>query len=310
MKIGLVDVDGHNFPNLPLMKLSAYHKQKGDYVEWAMPIAKPMYDRVYMSKVFTGTPDCQAPFDGAEIIKGGTGYKTSGNLPAEIENLCPDYSLYPKFSEAYGFLTRGCPRNCPFCIVTQKEGAVSKQVADLSCFVRKQKVIKLLDPNILACKDCESLLQQLINSKANIDYTQGLDARYVTDDIAKLICQTKISMVHFAFDLMGHEKAIVKGLKTFQRYFNKSDRHCQVYILTNYNTTHQEDIYRVKKVTELGYRPNIMIYDKGNHPQFLTDLARWSNNPILYNSCNFSDYIPRPAQGKSIKTLYGRKLAI
>ena len=309
MKIGLVDVDGHNFPNLPLMKLSSFHKQKGDSVEWAMPIHAD-YDRVYMSKVFTFTADDNSAYGDAEIIRGGTGYEVSDNLPAEIENLCPDYSLYPQFTEAYGFLTRGCPRNCPFCIVTQKEGAVSKQVADLSCFAQKQKTIKLLDPNILACKDRENLLQQLAESKAYIDYTQGLDARYVTDNIAKLICQTKISMVHFAFDLMKHENQIVKGLETFQRHFNKSDRHCQVYILTNYNTTHQEDIYRVKKVMELGYRPNIMIYDKGNHPQFLTDLARWCNSPKNYRSCSFVDFIPRPAQGKSIKTLYGKEIAI
>lgn len=167
MKIGLVDVDGHNFPNLPLMKLSAFHKKQGDTVEWAMPICPVGYDRVYMSKVFTFTPDDNSPYEGAEIIKGGTGYGIENKLPTEIENLCPDYSLYSKFSEAYGFLTRGCPRNCPFCIVTQKEGAISKQVADLSCFAQKQKTIKLLDPNILACKDRENLLQQLIDSRGH-----------------------------------------------------------------------------------------------------------------------------------------------
>lgn len=316
MKIGLVDVDGHNFPNLPLMKLSAHHKQQGDSVKWANGL--DLYDRVYMSKVFTFTPDDKIAYQTDEIIKGGTGYGYmvtdngfcyGGELPAEIENLCPDYSLYPKFTEAYGFLTRGCPRNCPFCIVTQKEGTVSKQVADLSNFAQKRKTIKLLDPNILACKDRENLLQQLIDSKANIDYTQGLDARYVTDDIAKLICQTKISMVHFAFDLMNHEKSIVRGLKIFQNHFNKSDRYCKVYILTNYNTTHEEDLYRVKKVRELGYQPYIMIYNKGTQSQFLTDLARWANNSFLYRSCEFEDYVPRSGY-KTIKSLYGEEIAI
>ena len=308
MKIGLVDIDGHNFPNLPLMKLSSFHKNQCDSVEWANGF--DFYDRVYMSKVFTFTSDDNTAYQTDNIVKGGTGYGIDNKLPAEIENICPDYSLYPKYTEAYGFLTRGCPRNCPFCIVTQKEGTVSKQVADLSDFMRNQKSIKLLDPNVLACKDRESLLKQLIDSDAWVDYTQGLDARYVTDDIAKLICKTRINMVHFAFDLMKHEKQIVKGLETFQKHFNKSDRYCQVYILTNYNTTHKEDIYRVNKVMELGYRPHIMIYEKGTQSQFLTDLAQWCNNPKCYNSCTFEDFIPRPSQGKTVKSLYENEIAI
>jgi hypothetical protein len=235
VKIGLVDVDGHNFPSVPLMKLAAFHRQKGDSVEWAIPIESG-YDKVYMSKVFTFTADDNSPYCGAEIVKGGTGYGIDNKLPDDVERLCPDYSLYSNFNEAYGFLTRGCPRNCPFCLVSQKEGIVSRQVADLSDFVTSQSKIKMLDPNLLACSDREKLLQQLADSKAYITFTQGLDARYVTDDIAKLICSAKIDLVHFAFDLMEHEQSIIAGLQAFRRHFKKSDRYCQVYILTNYNS--------------------------------------------------------------------------
>ncbi len=137
MKIGLVDVDSHHFPNLPLMKLSAYHKRKGDEVEFWMPLNK--YDIVYKSKVFDFTPDIDYMPMADQIFEGGTGYKTSVNLPHGIEHITPDYSLYPQYDEAYGFLTRGCPRKCKFCVVSEKEGYISKQVAELSEFYTGQK---------------------------------------------------------------------------------------------------------------------------------------------------------------------------
>lgn len=308
--------DNHNFPSLPLMKISAYHKAQGDTVK-LYDTAFDTCDILYKSKVFSFTNDLEYYPQYDKVIEGGSGYaitiengketysKILGpSLPIKIENQYPDYDLYPQFKNtAYGFLTRGCPNDCSFCIVSKKEGKCSRKIADLSDFWRGQRDIKLMDGNILACKDRESLLQQLIDSKANIDYTQGLDAQFVTNDIAQLVCQTKINMIHFAFDFMKNEKAIIRGLKTFQYYFQKSDRYCRVYILTNYNTTHEEDLYRVQKVRELGYQPYVMIYQKGTHDRFLTDLARWANNPLIYRSCEFEDYIPRTDM-KSCKTLY------
>lgn len=183
MRIGLIDVDGHNFPNLPLMKLSAWHKRNGDSVEWYEPMFSGHMDVVYVSKVFTFTPDYQYYIDADEVFYGGTGYYyPSGGpeLASEIEHIYPDYSLYPKFCKdtAYGFLTRGCPRRCNFCVVGHKEGLRSKRVADLSEFWRGQKNIVLLDPNMFACKDWKELSQQLIDSKAWIDFSQGCDILY------------------------------------------------------------------------------------------------------------------------------------
>lgn len=118
MKIGLIDVDGHNFPNLALMKISAYHKSKGDNVEWFFGFDE--YDKVYMSKVFTFTEDFTQVINAKEIIKGGTGYDLKSKLPQEMENMYPDYDLYGIKDVAYGYLTRGCPRGCKFCIVAEK----------------------------------------------------------------------------------------------------------------------------------------------------------------------------------------------
>lgn len=284
MKIGLIDVDGHHFPNLCLMKIAAYHKARGDIVEWWNGFEH--YDVVYKSRVFTDeyTQDENTAINADKIIAGGTGYGLENKLPYEIEHCYPDYSLYPKLTKdtAYGFLTRGCPRHCPFCIVSQKEGNQSVKVANLSEFWRGQKFIKLLDPNLLACKDHIELLQQLIDSKAYVDFTQGLDARCINENNAELLAKVKVKMIHFAFDDIKQEKSIIKGLKLFKKISNIPEYKTGIYILTNFNTSHEQDLYRVKVVQELGYRPYIMIYNKTTAPQITKGLQRWANNKLIY----------------------------
>lgn len=163
MRVGLISVDSVNFPSLPLMKLSAWHKLQGNEVEWYNPF-RDHYDIVYMSKVFSFAPDYGYIITNADkVVKGGTGYAIHGAggehyvkadddpLPDEVEHIMPDYSLYGIKDTAYGFLTRGCPRGCQFCIVGKKEGLCSRKVADLTEFWSGQKNIVLNDPNILAC---------------------------------------------------------------------------------------------------------------------------------------------------------------
>ena len=118
MIIGLHDSDNTGFPNYALMKISAWHKARGDSVEWFMPLMR--YDKVYSSKVFTFTPE--DPYLPENTIRGGTGYGIYGTLPDEIDAMYPDYSIYPDCDYAIGFLTRGCIRKCPWCIVPRKEG--------------------------------------------------------------------------------------------------------------------------------------------------------------------------------------------
>lgn len=225
-RIGLIDVDGTGrFPNLPLMKLSAYHKQQGDDVEWYDPW-QDEYDIVYMSKVFSFTPDYDYAIRAKKVIKGGSGYCISFvdgrevydkskdiDLPYEIEHIYPDYSLYPDLTKdtAYGFLTRGCPRGCSFCVVKDKEGRCSRKVADLSEFWGGQKNIVLCDPNILACKDWKELLQSLIDSKAVVDFNQGLDIRMMTEEKALMLKQIKMKEVHFAWDKYEEKDVILPG---------------------------------------------------------------------------------------------------
>lgn len=289
MKIGLIDVDGHNFPNLPLMKISAYHKQQGNEVEF-LDYFKT-YDIAYKSKVFTFTEDISHYPNAKHISSGGTAYSLNDNLPDEIENIYPDYSLYGINDTAYGFLTRGCPRNCKFCIVGRKEGLCSKKVSDLEQFWKGQKYIKLLDPNLLACKDRLELLQQLIESKAWIDFTQGLDIRFANEEICNLINQLKVKMIHFAWDNMKDSGLIVDKLKEFKKYTKLNYRKLKVYVLTNFNTSINEDLHRIYTLKNLGYDPYLMIFEKWKASKQLLRMQRWVNNKIIFRACDwFEDY--------------------
>lgn len=293
MKIGLIDVDGHNYPNLALMKISAWHKAQGDEVEWWWGFSE--YDRVYMSKVFdeTYTPDIPEPLNAKEIVKGGTGYGLGNKLPDEIEHIYPDYSLYPELTKdtAYGFLTRGCPRGCHFCIVAGKEGRRSVKVADLSEWWSGQKNIVLMDPNTLACPDHIGLLGQLADSGAWVDINQGADARLLTEDNIAALNRIKIKMIHFAWDMMEQSESVLRGLELYARYGSLGERRRRVYVLTNYNTSMEENLYRVYKLREMQFDPYVMIYDKPHAPKDIKRLQRWCNNKFIWRSCEkFEDY--------------------
>ena len=286
-------MDSHNFPNLALMKLSAWHKAQGDEVEWWHGFT--WYDRIYMSRVFdsTYTPDPLEPVNCDEMVKGGTGWPESEDLPEEAEHIYPDYGLYGITDTAYGFLTRGCPRGCDFCIVAGKEGRKSRKVADLSEWWRGQKNIILMDPNILACKDHLDLLGQLAESKARVDINQGLDARLLTVANIKALCGIRLKEIHFAWDKMQDRESVLRGLRLWaeQGKRNKHGTCGTVYVLTNYGTTMEDNLERVYTLCELGYDPYVMVYDKPNAPQEIRRMQRWCNNVFIRKSCKrFEDY--------------------
>ena len=225
-------------------------------------------------------------------------------MPYEIEHIYPDYSLYSELTKdkAYGFLTRGCCNNCSFCVVSKKEGLCSIKVADLSEFWRGQKYIDILDANILACiPDRMELLQQLVESKAYVNFNQGLDARFITEEIAYKLKEIKLKTVHFAFDFMKNEKAIIRGLKCANKILGLSDRNSTVYMLTNYDTNFQEDFYRVKMIQSCGFQPDIRVYRKNTAPKITRDLQRWCNSRFIYRSTDFWEY---EARGKKMKEWY------
>lgn len=307
MRVGLIDVDSHNFPNIPLIKLSAWHKENGDTVEWYKPILGHM-DVVYMSKVFSFSEDYPFVIDADKIVRGGSGYaiklidgkeiyykSLDSDLPYDIEHIFPDYSLYPEFTKdtAYGFLTRGCPRNCAFCHVAEKEGKCSVKVADLSEFWNGQKNIVICDPNLIACKDWKNLLQQLIDSKAYIDINQGVDIRIMTENKAEMLSKLKVRNIHFAWDRYEDKNIILPKFQMFREISGWSYRKMTIFILTNFNTTFEQDLERVYTLRDMGYNPYIMVYDKVHTTtkDNVRRLQRWVNNRVIFRSTStFDEY--------------------
>ena len=291
MKIGLVDVDG-KIPNLALMKLSAWHKAQGDDVKLYDPLFdKP--DRVYASKVFTFTPDYAYFPDGTEVIRGGTGYDLTTELPPEVEAMHSDYELFG-CDYAVGFVTRGCIRRCSFCIVPRKEGRI-RQVAEVTDFWRGQKRLMLLDNNLTAMPDVFiETCRFLADHRIETDFSQGLDIRLINDEKAQALATVRLwKRVHFAWDNMRDESAVRRGIEILTRYMHPDK--LMFYVLVGYNTTFDEDMHRVNTLIGYGTNPFVMVYraQDGSEPsdKRLKHLARWANRPALRKAATWGEYL-------------------
>ena len=300
MKIALVDVDGHNFPNLALMKLSAWHKAKGDCVEWYQPLfSRP--DKVYASKVFTFTPDyTYFPAD-IPVEKGGTGYRDYTKvLPPEIDATAPDYSIYPETDYAIGFLSRGCIRRCHWCVVPKKEGAI-KQYSDIEMVAQGRKKVVLMDNNFLA-NDTDFVREQLeksVKMKLLIDFNQGLDARLVNDQNAQwlakchwLTANGNNGYIRFACDTAGMIPHVKRAISMLRKA-----GYCGQYFIYFLAQEVDESIERIRQVLEIDHKINPFVMPFRNLDgdgkivdDRLKELARWCNMASIRKSCDFADY--------------------
>lgn len=273
------------FPNLALMKLSAWHKSKGDSIEWYRPLEADSYDKVYSSKVFTFTK--QDPYLTADAEKGGTGYGLFNNLEDHIEHIMPDYSLYD-IDYSMGFLTRGCMRSCSWCVVPKKEGKIRKN-ADVEEFLQHKKVV-FLDNNVLACDHGIEQLDKIAKLGLQVDFNQGLDARLITGSIPKRLGKIKwLNAVRLACDDISQIESIRKAVEAL-RWHNVTPRRYFCYVLVK---DVGDAIERIKFLKGLDLDPFAQPYiaPDGTPPtRIQKKFARWVNMKATYKSTTWDDY--------------------
>lgn len=290
MNIGLLDIDGHNFPNFALMKISAWHKARGDNVEWALPMFG-QYHRVYKSKIFTFTPEEPTDWH-CEVIKGGTGYDIRSRLADEIESSSlMDYSIYPQYQFSIQFFSRGCLRSCPFCLVREKEGYIHPvEPVELN---PNGKWIEVLDNNFFANSEWKSAIQYLLKARQPVNL-HGVDVRIMDEEQAYWLNRLHLRRsIHIAWDLPQID--LTDKLQEVTRYIKPYKLMC--YILIGFNSTVEQDMYRIERCRELGIKPYVMPYrdfqNKEQPTQYAKDLAQYVNKPMIFKSCRFADFSPR-----------------
>lgn len=295
MRIGIIDVDSHGYPNFALMKISSYHKSKGDTVEWADAMFGE-YDRVYKSKIFTFSQDIEEYYN-CEVVKGGTGYDIKSRLPDEIENhKGMDYSIYPQYDFSIQFYSRGCIRHCPFCLVRDKEGYITPvEPVELN---PNGKWIEIFDNNFFASPNWEWSIKHLISQNKKVHF-HGVDVRILKPEHCEYLKKLKHKgNIHIAWDLPQMD--LEPQLKMVSEIMDA--KMFSVYILVGFNSTWEQDLHRVRVCQKYGLYPFVQPYKNFDGPtrvptQFEKDLARYANRPVLWmrkeGNVDFFDYEPR-----------------
>jgi len=293
MNVQVIAVDG-KMPNLALMKIAAWHKSKGDTV--GFNISDP--DKVYISTIFdwNGSQSYGIPkLFNCTVEIGGSGVDIQKDLPGDIEHIMPDYSLYD-IDYSMGFTSRGCPNNCPFCIVPIKEGAITDHAYITEFLHPDHNKVILLDNNFLASPRWRGNLNYIIEHDIMVNFCQGNDIRRINEDNAKLLSETKFSnykfnrkQMHFAWDIPEIEKSVERGINIFNDAGVKP-YNLMFYVLCGFNTSFEQDMYRVMRLREWGCDPFVMVYNNRRDDKRLRDFARWVNRKEIFKSCTFDEY--------------------
>jgi hypothetical protein len=282
--IGLLQLDG-KWPNLALMHLAGYWCEQGAEVRRIMALEQNTVDVLYVAKVFAGPNTTPLRED---AVRGGTGWNDWRELPVlpdEIEHAYPAYDLWG-YEGAMGYLTRGCIRHCSFCYVPRKEGRIHHH-AHLSEWWRGQGHICLLDANLTAHPDCLGYLEELAASSAQVDFSQGVDVRLMTPEIATALSKVRrYKQLHIAWDNPADERSVERGIASLMAAMPRGS--VMAYVLIGYNTTPEQDMMRVRRLSEWGVDPFVMPYNRTDTYQ--RRFARWVNHKAVYKSVAWEAY--------------------
>jgi hypothetical protein len=328
-RIMLIDVDS-TIPNLALMKISTYHKARGDNVvlikikirrckdgsiKQAVKIDlsdKP--DKIYASIVYklnkNVLDDIVAQQQDITFDVGGSGYNLKKTLPEEIENMKPDYSLYPTNDASIGFSSRGCIRNkktCPFCIVSEKEGKYRRTQHPSEWYNSEFEKITFLDNNILADKEWfMEVTSWCMEKKLEMWFNQGLDIRLLDEEIANRLYKTRNyhHMITFAWDHIEDE-AIVKEkidlLKSVGFTKNMCRAKVQFYVFVDNDEEYESGVYRCRELKKLNCNSYVTYNIDNERSQRIKDLQRWAIRKIFYWINDITDYKANIREAKTVR---------
>lgn len=303
MEIALHDSDYTGFPNIALMKLASYHKAQGDKVEWWIPLKR--YDKVYSSKIFTFSPgEIMLPED---AIKGGTGYGLLNELPTEVDAMQPDYSIYPDCDHAIGFLTRGCIRNCPWCIVPRKEGRIRayrdwKEVKRPDC-----RDIVFMDNNVLACEHGIEQMADMIGKNVRIDFNQGMDARLITPEIVEIMSRLKwIRFIRMSCDTDAMLDTVIEKIELLKRHGVKPYRVFVYLLVQDIKSAESRALALRDAGADVFAQPYRDFENKIEPTKEMRDFAQWVNRKPIFNSTDsFAEFDRKSHRNKKVNTKEG-----
>lgn len=278
MKIGLYNLEP-KIVNSAMMRVSNYHKNLGDDVEMYSPIFHSTYDMIYAFSIFTFTPKSYIRID---MVKGGTGFDIKTKLPKEIEQEDYDWSIYPDCNFSIIWFSKGCIRDCPFCVVREKEGFIkSVEPKNLN---PKGKYIKVMDNNFFANPKWMDAIKQLQEWNQPVDF-QGVDVRILTKKMCKSLNtlkhkkQIKIAWDNPRDNLLPNLRELIKYMKPYK---------LMCYVLIGFWSTPEEDLYRIEKLRKLKIDPFVMPYNKKDPYQ--KRFARWVNHKAIFKSVKWKEY--------------------
>jgi len=278
MKIGLLNLEPQ-INNTALMKISGYHKKQGDTVEMYIDFFRNHYDKIYCSSLFDFTPKHQVP---ENAICGGTGFDIKKKLPKDIDDCDLDYSIFPDCKSSYVWFSRGCIRNCPFCIVRKKEGYIYS--VDPTNINPRGTVIEIMDNNFFANPEWKNSEKYLDKWQQSINFNSGIDVRIFEPEQALFINKYKIKRVHTAWDdpkidLIPKFKELIKHIKPYK---------ITAYVFIGFDSTPEEDLMRVTKLWELKIDPFVMPYNKKD--KYQKRFARWVNHKAVFKTVKWEEY--------------------
>lgn len=283
MKVGIIDIEPKIF-NTAYMQIASYYKQQGDIVEWWTPITHRQFHVVFCSSLFTYTDKSDIPKD---VICGGTGFDVTSRLSRGMEACELDYSIYPNCHKSFVWFSRGCRRNCPWCVVPAKEGKIHPVKAkELN---PRGKYIVVSDNDFFGNPEWEDAIQCLRNINLPCDF-QGIDIRGITKMQAHSLSQLRHhKRIKFAWDVPDDEEKIKAGLSLLIQYNSPYKLMC--YVLIGFNTTEGQDLHRVETLRNWGVDPFVMAYDRSDLYQ--RSLARYVNRKAIFKKVTWTDYWQR-----------------